>query len=260
MPLMESITLEGSANFRDLGGYQTADGRTVRTGVVFRSGHLANLTDADVVRLDALGLKTVVDFRADHELEVFGHDRLNGSVDRVSIPIGNHKDHQDFYESIQAGDFTALHDLAQASRTMVRDNADDFAALLRLIAESDNLPLVFHCIGGKDRTGVAAALILSLLGVPWETVRTDYLRSNEALRGTLEEQISRLSDGKVPVGQTNDENLAALRKFFILEGSYIDAARDEIANIAGSFENYVAEWLQLSQDHIAAIRTNLLRP
>lgn len=258
MPLMETITLKGSANFRDLGGYQTTDGRTVRTGVVFRSGHLANLTDADVVCLDALGLKTVVDFRADHELEVFGHDRLNGSVNRVSIPIGNHKDHQDFYESIRAGDFTALHDLAEASRTMVRDNADDFAALMRLLTESDNLPLVFHCIGGKDRTGVAAALILSLLGVRWETVRTDYLRSNEALRGTLEEQISRLSDGKVPVGQTNDENLAALRKFFILEGPYIDAARDEIANIAGSFENYVAEWLNLSQDHITAIRDNLL--
>lgn len=255
---LPTISLEGSPNFRDLGGYRTADGKQVRTNVLFRSGHLAQLTDEDLAKLEQVGIRTVVDFRPDHEVDMFGRDRLNGSVELVSIPIGDHGHHQDFYDKIQAGDFTHLHDLENASRQMIGNNAKDFAGLLRLIAEGENLPLVFHCIGGKDRTGVAAALILTLVGVPWETVRDDYLRSNDATRGMLEEQIARLSGGKVPVGNSSEENIAALRRFFIVEPAYIDAAHEEIERVAGSFDRYVTEWLDLSAGDVAAIRRNLL--
>ncbi len=240
MPHMNTpqFTLEGSPNFRDLGGYVTSDGRIVRSGILFRSGHLAQLTDGDVARLDELGISTIVDFRPQHEIEIFGPDRIDGDIRKYSFPISDHDAGPDFYESIQAGDFSGLHDLAKASRKMIRDNAAEFGALLRLVGEGDNLPLIFHCIGGKDRTGVAAALILTLVGVPWDTVREDYLRSNKTLEGVLEEQISRLSGGKVPVGRSNDANIEALRRFFILDGANIDAARDEVMRISGSFENY----------------------
>jgi protein-tyrosine phosphatase len=141
---------------------------------------------------------------------------------------------------------------------MIRDNAAEFGALIRLVAESDNLPLIFHCIGGKDRTGVAAALILTLVGVPWDAVREDYLRSNETLEGVLEEQISRLSGGKVPVGQSSDANVEALRRFFILDGANIDAARDEVLRLSGSFENYAVEKMGLSRSHLDSLRASLL--
>lgn len=255
---MNTITLEGSPNFRDLGGYRTTDGRAVRRGVLFRSGHLAQLTDPDVALLDRIGVRTVVDFRPHPEIEIFGADRIDGAIRRVSIPIGDHPDAPALYKAISAGDFTALHDLSEASRTMVRDHSGQFAELIHLVAQGGNLPLIFHCIGGKDRTGVASALILSLLGVPWETVRTDYLRSNEATRGVLEAQISRLSNGTIQVGDSSDENIEALRKFFILEGSYIDAVRDEIEDVAGSLDNYAEQWLRLSPDDITALRTTLL--
>lgn len=256
--LTVTLPLQGSPNFRDIGGYEAADGRRVRRNILFRSGHLAHLTDSDVMTLEQLGIRTVVDFRPDFDVDLFGEDRLPADVEQLSIPIGDHENHQDFYDKIKAGDFTHLADLAAASREMIGNNATDFGALLRLIAEREKLPLVFHCIGGKDRTGVATALILSLVGVPWEKVREDYLRSNEATKGMLEEQVSRLSAGKVPVGHSTEENIAALRRFFVLEPGYIDAALEEIERIAGSFDRYVTEWLGLSAEQVAAIRDNLL--
>jgi protein-tyrosine phosphatase len=255
---MNTVTLEGSPNFRDLGGNRTTDGQVVRRGLLFRSGHLAQLTDSDLVTLGRLRITTVVDFRPDHEIEMFGADRIDGAIPRVSIPIGDHPDTPAFYESIKAGDFTTLHDLADASRTMIRENAAQFAELLHLLIESNNLPLIFHCIGGKDRTGVATALILSLLGVPWETVRSDYLQSNTATHGVLEKQISRLSNGTIPVGASTEENIAALRRFFVLDGAYIDAALTEIELLAGSVGNYASQWLDLSPKDIASLRRNLL--
>lgn len=253
-----SIHLDGAPNFRDLGGYQTADGRMVRPGVLFRSGHLARLSDSDRSCLEALEIRTVVDFRREREVGIFGADALGHQVTEVPLPIPGHDDDDRVYESIRSGDFTALHDLSEASRMMVREAASQFGALLRLIAEGSNLPLVYHCIGGKDRTGVASALILTILGVPWQTVRTDYLRSNERLAGFLEEQIARLSARNTTAGDSNSESIAALRRFFVLDASYIDAARDEIQQLAGSFDAYVSDWLELSPAEIASLRGSLL--
>jgi protein-tyrosine phosphatase len=254
------VALVGAPNFRDLGGYRTTDGRAVRTGTLFRSGHLAHLTDGDLDLLGRIGIATVVDFRPDREVEMFGPDRLRDGTTYVSIPIGDGAHTPAAYEAVQAGDFTGLHDLAEASRTMIRENATEFRDLIHLIAEKDNLPLVFHCIGGKDRTGVASALILSILGIPWPTVRADYLLSNKMMQGVVEEQISRLSAGKLSAVEPTAQNLAALRRFFVLKGSYIDAAREESERLAGSFPNYVAQCIELSPGDIASLRANLLLP
>jgi protein-tyrosine phosphatase len=164
--------------------------------------------------------------------------------------------------ALQDGDYTALHDLADANRKMVRGYGTEFGAVLRLIADPASHPVVFHCIGGKDRTGIAAALLLFTLGVPWDDVRRDYLRSNDRLQGVVEDQIAGLTGSpNTPARpRPNEENLAALRRFFIVESSYIDAGRDEAERLAGSLEQYIRDHLGVSNEMQASLRSTLLEP
>lgn len=254
--------LEGSPNFRDLGGYTTDNGQMVRYGKVFRSGHLAKLTDADVEQLVALGLNTVVDFRPNTEQDMFGIDRLPAETTYISIPIGDATMAPAMHLALQNGDYTALHDLADANRKLIRDYTTQFGEVLRLIADPASHPIAFHCIGGKDRTGIAAALLLFTLGVPWDDVRRDYLRSNNRLQGAVEDQIAGLTGSPDAPARPRptEENLAALRRFFIVESSYIDAGRDEAERLAGSLEQYIRDHLGVSNELQASLRTTLLEP
>ena len=158
------------------------------------------------------------------------------------------------------GDFSFLPDLRDANRKLIRDFSTQLGAALGIIAEPDNLPLVFHCIGGKDRTGMAAALLLTLLGVPWPTVKADYMKTNGRLgRGgpDVDSFIDRL------VAERNwdsipEEGRRALRRFFVLEEEYIEAAWDEIEQVAGSFCGYVHRYLGLTDRQIEVMRSELL--
>lgn len=249
------ITLEGAPNFRDLGGYRTSGGYTVRTGRVFRSGHLAQLTDRDLHTFASLGIRTVVDFRPRAEQDMFGVDRLPPDVDYTEIPIGDPAAASAWSRAVAQGDFTSLPDLREANRLLLRNHSTEFRRLFALVLDTDRHPLVFHCIGGKDRTGLGAALVLTALGVPWATVIQDYLRSNDRIGGAASEQFSRLV-GRPQKGA----NLDALRRFFVLEASYLDAARDEAVRIAGSLDNYIATELGLGAEECSQLRNRLLEP
>lgn len=259
---MSPIVLEGAPNFRDLGGHRATDGQIVRRGLVFRSGHLANLTEDDLQLLVGIGTKTIVDFRPQTEREMTGHDRIPDGAEYVAFPIGDPNTAPHVKVALERGDFTVLPDLAVANRTLVRDFAKELGSLLELASEPANLPLVFHCIGGKDRTGMAAALLLSILGVPWDAVRADYLSSNGRLGNTAPEQqafLDRVTSSYTDTTLT-DANRNALRQFFVLEPGYIEAAHDEILQIAGSFKSYVSNWLGLSDVVVSRLRTTLLEP
>jgi hypothetical protein len=169
------VPLDGSFNFRDLGGYPTADGRVTRWGTLFRSDTLHELSPADVEHLASLGLTTVIDLRtaaelertgrgplgpepmAYHHLSVLGEAEGGGSGEAMAAPAPPGDDLSERY----------LWYLDVGRRPLV--------AALALVGEAANLPLVFHCAAGKDRTGVLAALILSLLGVDPGVIVEDYL-------------------------------------------------------------------------------------
>jgi protein-tyrosine phosphatase len=170
------IELEGAHNFRDLGGYATPHGVTVRRRL-FRSDALSRLTDQDVAKLLDLGLSTVVDLRTSRELEaspgVFAtHERVRYHHNPVATlgPTGLAP-----HERLLAFDFVA-HNI-----DMARHSSTTFAVLFHLLADPENCPMVFHCTGGRDRTGVATALILMAAGVSREDIIEDYLISNEYL-------------------------------------------------------------------------------
>ncbi len=171
------IPLEGGRNFRDLGGYAGAGGGMVKWGRLFRSGSMAHLTSADFTRLNALGIAVVCDFRSNPERE------SEPTVWRGGAPTMVARDHSTPGSHIR----TALkdpnrsaHTMRQAMRRFYFDIAYDQAPVYRQMFAhmlSGNTPLVFNCSAGKDRTGIAAALILSVLGVSQEDILADYAMS-----------------------------------------------------------------------------------
>ena len=260
------IPLDGQANFRDLGGYVTESGQVVRWGQVYRSGRLPQLSDSDVSRLDSLGIRTVVNFLTPAEVEVEGRDRLPAEVREVSQPITSGAAGEltaAVNEARRTGDFSKIpEDLnPEIHRILVEEARAEYAALFRELADPANRPLAFHCSHGIHRTGTAAALLLALLGVPWETIREDYLLSNDYRREEIEPRLEQLrkiaaeNRGVAPeqVDMTNAE------AFYILQGSYIDATYDEIMLRYGTFEDYFRDGLGLSDQEIERLRQELLR-
>ncbi|MDJ0952116.1 MAG: tyrosine-protein phosphatase [Acidimicrobiia bacterium] len=258
---MTHSLMEGARNFRDVGDHRTKTGEYVKTGLIYRSDRLSGLTDSDLERFADLGIKTVVDFRPDVEKEMTGHNRLPDGVAQVTFAIGDAAMAPDVRYALEHGDFTALPDLEEGNRRLIREFSAEIGAALRVMADVANLPLVFHCIGGKDRTGMTAALLLAILGVPEEDIRGDYLRSNDALGtdpATQEAFLSKILSRNRRTTPLRDEERVALRRFFILEDSYFDAAWDEIHRVAGSFDSYVRNHLGLSEEETAGLRRSLL--
>jgi protein-tyrosine phosphatase len=169
------VPMEGTLNFRDLGGYPTATGRT-RWGRVFRSDALHRLTVEDVAMVQHLGLRVVYDLR--HSVE---RDKapsvLPASVRAEVLSIGGEAtQNKEITERILDGEIEGIDDefMAAVYVQMAERDAATFARLLTGLTDPDGLPALFHCTAGKDRTGVTAALLLSVLGVDDETVLDDF--------------------------------------------------------------------------------------
>jgi hypothetical protein len=179
--------LAGAYNFRDLGGYATADGRATRWGTLFRSDTLHELTTGDVELLDELGLVTILDLRTRVEVETTGRGPLAATsvvYRHLSVlpETGSDRpgDGESDGESVAAPD-PAGDDLAERYLWYLDGGRTALAGAITLLAEPDRLPAVFHCAAGKDRTGVLAALVLDLLGVRREVIVADYVLTAERM-------------------------------------------------------------------------------
>jgi len=259
-----TVPLEGQSNFRDVGGYATTDGRTVKWGEVYRSGRLDRLTDDDVARLDSLGIKTVVNFLTPAEIEE-GPDRLPESVRENPLPIvsGNAEElAAAAHRAMRTGDFSELPPTInpEIHRLLIDQAESEYAAFLRAAADPANRPLVLHCTHGVHRTGTATALLLSALGVPWETVRQDYLLSNEYRAEEIEHRLGQLRAMAAAAQSVSPEavDMSGANAFYVLEGSYIDASLDEAIGQYGSMATYIGEGLGISDEELAGLRASLL--
>ena len=187
-PSPSSCRCKGGSNFRDLGGYRTADGRTVRRGAVFRSAHLGSLTDERSRRAGKLGVRTIVDLRGVNEAAETPH-LIDGLACRV---VGAHieprrrrQDPRRRRRRQRPTPYLMMQFLTDHYREYPRRCAPGFRTLFATLSDGTHRPLVFHCTAGKDRTGFASALLLTLLGVPWDDVMEDYLRTNELWTGHI---------------------------------------------------------------------------
>jgi protein-tyrosine phosphatase len=181
------VKLETLYNFRELGGLPAAGGCRVKYGLLYRSGDLPQPSEADKAVLEALGLKTVVDFRGAFEASTVP-DWLPSSVTRrylVSIDAGNVMD----FEAIQLKELSAEDVMDRIYASLIRDSQGAYRRLFELLADSANTPLLFHCSAGKDRTGVAAALLLSALGVERPIIYEDYILSARLLGSKYDYEV-----------------------------------------------------------------------
>lgn len=255
---IQHIPLQGQPNFRDLGGYRTADGRTIKPGLIYRSGELSKLTDEDIAGLQELGIRTVVDFRSAPEIDWRGKDRLPDGAQYVALTIESGNLFPIIYNVVETGDTSQLPDnaLVETNRAIVRDATDQISDLFKILSDPANLPLVNHCTHGKDRTGVASAIILMALGVPAETAEADYLKSNFFRRNENKKELEELRQviaarrGLDP----SEVDMTDFRPLLYLEPSYFAAALDEINEQYGSFASYLENGLGIDADQIKAMR------
>lgn len=180
--MSSTITLQGASNFRDLGGLCNRHGRKLRQGLIFRSDHLANLTPQDHAIIGRLGLTHSLDLRGRQEHAARSY-RVEGLV-HVPVPIEPTviKRIEVLLRGGQAPTAAETVSLmCDTYRDFILQRGATFGALLRHLIDEPT-PQVFHCTAGKDRTGVAAALLLGALAVDRDTVMQDYLLTNERYR------------------------------------------------------------------------------
>lgn len=251
------LVLEGAYNFRDLGGMRTADGKTVRWGDVFRSDTLTHLTLADYKRLNAIGISLVCDLRAREERKTDPTEWQDGSPVFVLAPVsendnggplgGNLLDRiRDSKMSLQEGQ-KIFQDFYIR---MVFDSSPKFGAVLRAIA-STNRPAMFHCTGGRDRTGITAAMLLHILGVPEETIVSDFVLSTQYL--------NEHADATPPPATDAEAQQARLFAEVIrLQPRYIEGVFKAIDERYGSFDRYRREALHVNDSDVALLKARLL--
>jgi protein-tyrosine phosphatase len=256
--------LHGAANLRDLGGYPTRSGRQVGYGRVYRSDALNKLTPDDLVTLDGLGLRTVLDYRIPLEVDSDGADILCPGLTSTSHSITDSGLYAYTKDAIACadpvrqqqllGDGKAAEFLTGVYRAFVTvaDNRARFAEVLRALASGDGLPLLYHCTSGKDRTGWAAYLVLLALGVPEATAREDYLASN-TFRATAD---TRTREGLKAAGMMeNPDLLVPLQE---VRAEYLDAALAEVTKGYGCLRGYFADGLGLDSRTVDGLRERML--
>ena len=244
MTPVPSALLQGASNFRDVGGYRNAEGRHVRRGQVFRSDHLAGLTDDDRVRLQSLGIAHSLDFRGAAECAATPY-AIPG-VQRVALTI-----EPTVIARLQAlvaqGVVPTTEETVDLMRETYRDfvnhNAATFGRFLKHLLEQPT-PQVFHCTAGKDRTGFAAALLLSALGVDRPTIEHDYLLTNQ-----LYKRDARME------GQGHPHVMKVLWQ---VQPEFLHAAFEAVDAQHGGMRDYLHGAIGLSPQEMAALQRLML--
>jgi protein-tyrosine phosphatase len=231
--LAQHFNLAGASNFRDLGGYPTHDGRSVRWRQIFRSNHLGRLTDDDIAVVRGLGVRSAFDFRG-HEERVEG---LCGMADITVHSLPVEPTVIAALRAIAAGgnpptENDAIEVMRDSYRSYVQDNTPRFRTLFAHLLE-DRAPLVIHCSAGKDRTGFACALILHALGVPDEVISEDYLLTNRFYR----------RDPAV----TSDLPDSVLQVIGTVQAAFLATSFEAINADYGGLDNYIRDGLGIGE-------------
>lgn len=252
------LDLEGGRNFRDLGGYRTADGQQVKWRTVYRSGTPANLTEADFGKLDELGIRSFCDFRANEErdsepnpyvtanskVEYWTRDYRMEASDMMSVLAGP-----------DAGPEKSRAVMTDLYRTLPEEHAESYRAMFRQLA-AGKTPLAFNCSAGKDRTGMAAALILTLLGVPRETVIADYALSDDIVDYRTE--LTESAQKNPAYRELTELPWETVEPLLASDPAYIEAALEALATKYGSVDAFIERELQVTPEMKAGIRAHLL--
>lgn len=248
------IPFERVPNFRDFGGYPTQDGRYVRRGLLYRSGALNDLSESDIAKLRELGIKLVCDLRTDIEAHEAPDMQLEG-VEHWRLPVIQQEESAVKVRTFLFDRHRLDQVMIETYLTFVREKAHVFGAAIARFADPANLPALFHCSAGKDRTGILAALLLGALGVSDELIIADYTLSNfhyAAFRKSVEPQAHRLRAVRLSIDD--------LQPMLVSDPAYLEAALKAIREECGSFEAYLVQKAGVSPETLAQLREVFLSP
>jgi protein-tyrosine phosphatase len=257
-PPGQSLGIKSVPNLRDLGGYQTKDGATVKRGLLYRSNQLHHVGPEDMQKLAKLGLKNSFDLRTYAERQP-RPDEVPPEVDVVWLdvladapgagPAQNEKLMKDPKAANEAfGGGKADEGFKESYRQFVSlpSARHEFRKLFLMLGDNNELPALFHCTTGKDRTGWAAAALLTLLGVPKEVIMEDYLKSNDYIIPMYQKVI----DEFVKAGGEKEIPMTLLG----VKEAFLEAAFDEMEKNYGTIEKYFSKGLRIDSAQQKALR------
>ncbi len=240
------LKLDGPTNFRDVGGYPTESGGQTRWGMIFRADAPARLTSADHTAIERLGLRVAYDLRTDYERDR-SPSALPDSVRREALAIGGDAT---YTAARGAGPDLPEDFLHRMYLAMADADAPIFGRLLTALSAGE-LPALIHCTAGKDRTGVAAALLLATLGVDDTTILDDYELS--AIHFT-DRHITRILAGRGEIDP------AQYRAFFGAPRSAMEGLLAALREGHGSVEQYLVEAANVTPEALDRLRATLVTP
>ncbi len=275
--------LIASANLRDLGGLATIDGQRVRTGRLFRSGHLSELDRAEAAILGGLGLRTIIDLRRPSEVADFPTPDLDG-VDRLWMSVSPEDSEFAVAANLLFGEQPERVDTAEDSgfavaanllfgnqpeqvdiatmlegyfRNTVTNRLDGYRPVFEAATDPDRQPLLFHCMGGKDRTGFVAGVLLRLLGVGQEEVMADYLLTNEILGDRMARRADQARQriaqrSGVEPDQVDERHLEGVRAMLYTRPSFLQASFDAVTDKFGTWETFRRDGLGIDDARFSA--------
>ena len=247
------LSMDGSYNTRELGGYKTTDGKSVKWGVLFRSDKLSDISLEDQKYLKNLGIQRIVDFRSKAE-KTEDPDKIPEGVAYIEMPIEVDGAMRTKIEAILKGEINRnVKDfLIEANEEFIKNYSHIYSKFLKDLAKEQK-PTMFHCTAGKDRAGFAAAITLIAIGVSKEDAINDYMKTNEYTAKRIDEMISKIE--LMSLYQTDGE---LLRPLLGVEREYLEAAFKAAENEYGSIENYIRSGLNISEKEIQQLRSFLL--
>ena len=228
-----TLPLEGASNFRDLGGLSTVDGRHIKWGKIYRSDELSQLTDSDLVYLDTLQIKSVLDYRSRHEVRKCTDRALSSVQFYYSIPISSGAVKSSANPNNSNVD-TLVAQMQNMYREYIKDSdcLNSFRQMFKIVQYDLSTPTLFHCSAGKDRTGITIALFLFALGVSEEQIIKNYMVSKCHTPLKYREIV---------------EKYPRMEPIFTVEKSYIMSSFKEIKRLYGSIDFFLEKVLMVNK-------------
>lgn len=252
------LQLQKGGNFRELGGYQTMDGRTIKWHKAIRSGKLGSLTDQDVSFLDTYGLKYDVDFRSPEE-KAQAPDRIPAQTKYLFMPVfatdetQNSKQTDRLQRKMDTDPTTGRQQMHHVYQDIITNphSQTAYRRFFDVLLENDGQQdtLLFHCTAGKDRTGMGAVFFLSALGVNEDTIKADYLLTNKTTKPMLDNLVETLKLKNSP-----SAFIQSMRDLQSVQISFYNTAMDQIQKVSGDMPTYLHDYLNLSTNDIHDLR------
>lgn len=257
-PANPFLPTEGIHNLRDYGGYDAADGAKVKTGLLFRSGQHMEASESDLETIQSLDIRTIIDLRGLSERTTFPcrrHETFDAHVIAYDGETSNSPPHEGGWDKVDMTAERARNRMIAVYTRMPVNPAmiDMFTRYFEALATRDGGSLV-HCFAGKDRTGIAASLLLHVLGVHKDDVVAEFLRTNDAPTQHILERQS------LPRMEAHYDAIEpeAIRNLMGVLPEYIETYWNEVTRDHGSMDAYLAQTLGVDEQRKARLRERLL--